>query len=145
MNDLTVVGLTLPVKPKICSLFALLFPRIRQQNGLNYVPHVQHDYLSYISALVSLYFGVLVVSAVVLAQALNRLIEIHAIGFGSLFTFYNVYATEHTRTFSVDGNVTFIKACGWVFCSPIRVFRFSGIFSNSAISLRIRARGKKNI
>ena len=25
----------------------------------------------------------------------------------------------------------------------IRVFRFSGIFSNSAISLRIRARGKK--
>ena len=25
----------------------------------------------------------------------------------------------------------------------VRVFRFSGIFSNSAISLRIRARGKK--
>lgn len=48
MNNLTVVGLTLSMKPKICSLLALLFSRIRQQNGLKYVQHVQHDYLSYL-------------------------------------------------------------------------------------------------
>ena len=45
MNNLAVVGPTLSMKPKICSLFALLFSRIRQQNGLKYV---QHDYLSYL-------------------------------------------------------------------------------------------------